>query len=94
MESLIGRELVDVHLAAPETLPVETDVPVGNIVADEILNQAARGGDVIVLIGGHDLLLQCVEQRDDPPVDLRSFRICHLRRLRIESVHIGIESEE
>ena len=90
MESLIGRELVDVHLAAPETLPVETDVPVGNIVADEILNQAARGGDVIVLIGGHDLLLQCVEQRDDPPVD----RICHLRRLRIESVHIGIESEE
>ena len=77
VEGLVGGEFVGVHPAAPEALPVEPDVPIGNVVADEILDQASRRGDVVVFVGRPDVLDQGIEQRNDPAVDLRSLGIGH-----------------
>ena len=71
VKGLVGGELVLVHLASPETLPVQTHVPVAKVIAHEVLDQTPCCGDIIILISRHHLLLQCVEQRDDPTVNLR-----------------------
>ena len=71
VKGLVGGELVLVHLSTPETFPVQTHVPVAKVIAHEVLDQTPCGCDVIILISRHNLLLQGIEQRDDPTVDLR-----------------------
>ena len=93
VEGLVGGELVRCKTGAPETLLVEPDVPVGEIVSDEILDQAARQGDVVILIGGNDSLDQGIEPADDPLVELGPDGIRHLRRRDVELVDVGIKRE-
>ncbi len=64
------------------------------MVAHEILDQTACRGDVIVLVGGHDVVHQRVEQGNDPSVKLRPLLIRNQRRCRVEIVHIRVEREE
>ena len=72
MEGLIGGQFVIIHLSTPETFPVKTDIPVAQVVTDEILDHPAGQGDVVVLISCLDLFLEGVEQGDDPSVNFGS----------------------
>ena len=94
VKCLICSEFVLAHTAAPETLAVQPDVPVADIVANELLQKASSCGKVVVLIAGADILDESVHQGDYPPVDLWSFRIRNLLSLNVKPVHIGVERKE
>ena len=94
VQCLVSGELVPVGAAAPETLPVQADIPVADVVADEILDQPAGKGHIIVLVGCPDVLDEGVHERDDPPVDFRAIAVRNCRSLRVEVVKVGVEGEE
>ena len=62
VQCLVCGEFVPVGVAAPETLPVQADIPVADVVADKILDQPARKCDVIVLVGSPDILYEGVHE--------------------------------
>ena len=93
-QSLISRQFVVVHLAAPETLAVEAHIPVAQVVAHEIRDGACSLCRLIVVEVGRHFLNQRVEQRYDPAVDFRAFLHRNLFRGIVKSVDVGIKSEE
>ena len=64
------------------------------MVADEILYQTSCRGHIIILVCGHHILDQRVEQRNNPPVYLRALRHRYHRSIDVETVYIGIKGEE
>ena len=68
-EHVIQR-LEGILVAVPETGAVQADVPVGDVVAHEGLDETAGGLDVVILIGGLDLPDERVQLGSDPAVDL------------------------
>ena len=94
IQGLVSRELVCIHLSAPETLSAKTYVPVTYMVTYEILDKTACCSDVIVLICSGNILHKGIEQRNHPSVDLRALRHRNSLCRRIESVDIRIEGEE
>ena len=48
IESLVGRKFVLCHATTPEALLVQTDVPVGELVYDEVLYQTASRRYIII----------------------------------------------
>ena len=94
IEGLVSAELILIHASAPETLTSETDVPVAEIVAHELLDETAGESDVIIFVCSLHVLDQGVHQRDDPAVDLRPFSIRYCRGREVELVHVRIKREE
>ena len=78
---------------SPEALLVEPDVPVAQVVTDEILYEAAGRGDVIVVVCRTHRRYQRVEPADEPAVEHRTLRSRNCRRRRVEAVDVGIERE-
>ena len=94
VKCLICSEFVLIVRTAPETLPVQTHVPVADMVAHEVLNHTAGRSHIVILVSGLHVLYQCIEQGDDPPVDFRTTFIRNRRSIDIELVHIRVKCEE
>ena len=94
VKGLVCGQLVFGKAAAPETLAVQADVPVGKMVADKVLDEASCKGDVIVLVSCADVADEGVHQGDDPPVGLRAEAKGHVRSGRVEAVHVCVQREE
>ena len=62
MEGLICGKFVGIHFAAPETLAVETHIPVGKIVEYETSYRTHGAGGLIVVVGFGDFLHKRVQQ--------------------------------
>ena len=109
VEGFVCGLFVGSESAAPEAFAVQADVPVGEVVADEGLDEAAGQGDVVVFVGGAHVAYEAVLQRDDPSVDLgqslrdgqragpcptRGARYLHCPSARLPAVDVGIKREE
>ena len=94
IECLISRKLVCIHFSTPETLTVQTHIPVGEIVDDESLNKTSCTGWLIIIEAFLHVLHQGVEFGEYPSVDFRALSEWHVRLRVIESIHIGIHREE
>ena len=94
VERLVGGQLVLGHSAAPETLAVQTHVPVREVLAHELLDGAGGRRRVVVLERLGHVLDQRVEQRDNPAVDFRTALDGHLLLAAGEAVDVGVEGEE
>ena len=79
VKRLIGRALVVTHLLAPETFAVQADIPVGQVVIDEGVNQSSCPRGVVVLQFFRHLLHQRVQARQYPAVNLRPIWFCRPR---------------
>ena len=94
VERLVGGQFVGAHAAAPKAFAVQSYVPVGKVLADELLNEACCRRGVEILQSVAHLSHECVEQRDYPPVNFGAFGHGYFRFLTVEAVYVGIEGEE
>ena len=94
IERLVSAELILAHLLAPETFAVQANVPVGEVVVDESVDQATCTGWVVASQLLVNALDEGIERRENPAVDLWALLCRHLCCLWVETVHVGIEGEE
>ena len=78
---------VCVHLTSPETLAVQTHIPVREVVLHEIRDSTSGFGGFVCFVRFCDLLDEGVELREDPSVDfrevLRGYNVVFDRRLTV-----------
>ena len=90
--------LVGIHLATPETLAVQSNIPVAQVVLHEVRDSATRFRWLVCLVCGGHLFDEGVEARENPFVDLGEaigyWRLAIGERRGIPSIHVGIEGEE
>ena len=94
IERLVGCQLVVIHLTAPETLAVQTNIPVGKVVAYKGLDETSGNRRLIVVKVALDSFDEGVERRKYPSVNLRTLFQSHLGLLASESIDVGIECKE
>ena len=94
VERLVGRKLVGVVFALPETAAREAHVPVAEVGVDELGDGATRTGRLIALVGVVDFEDEGVELREDPAVDLGTVFDVDVSLAVIELVDVGVQGEE
>ena len=94
VQSLVCSHFVTVASAAPETLAVEAHIPVGEVVADKVVDSAGGTGRLVVFEGFGDSSDEGVEQREYPAVGFGTFGQRHLLHVGGEAVDIGIHCKE
>ena len=94
VESLVCRQLILGHTTAPETLTIQTYVPVREVLAHKLLNHTCRRRRVVTLQALRYVLNERIEQRDDPAVDLGALLNGDLLLRARKAIDIGIEREE
>ena len=92
IERQVRRLFVGIHLAAPETLAVQANVPVTEVILHKIRDESACLRRLVSLVVSSHLLYQAVQLRQHPFIYLLIFRLNRI--LRIPSIHIGIKGEE
>ena len=94
VEGLICSQLVVGHTATPETLAVQTYIPVREIFVHEVLNGACCGCGVVVVKILRYILHQRVQYRDNPTVNLGTLRYGNFALAACEAIHVGVECKE
>ena len=90
----INRLLVFVQFFRPESSSCSSDIPVGHIFDNEVLD-LANGFHMVVLIHiCRNFLDQLVVLGNDPAIQFRTFCIWYIQRSRIQIILIGIQREE
>ena len=84
----IGGQLVAALLALPEAAPVAADVPVAQLVIDELLRLQAEGHQVVVLERLAGRLDQQLQVGQDPAVDVGALAHRHRRRGEVEAAEL------
>src|SRR5574344_3166725 len=69
VQCLVSGKFVLCKTGAPEAFLVESDVPVGQVVADKVLDKTAGTCNVVVLVSGDDGSDKGIETADDPAVE-------------------------
>src|SRR5512137_937459 len=70
-KSLVCCDLILVIISAPVSLPVQTNVPVTEILSHKILNCTSGTGEIIIFIALSYFLDKRVKQGDDPAIYFR-----------------------
>ena len=94
VKRLVRCQLVIIHLLTPEALLVQTNIPVGEVFIDKLIDKASCTRGIIAV---HLLLYtlnQRVQAREYPTVELRTLADRNLRRLRVKAIDVGIHGEE
>ena len=94
VERLVGAELVDAHLAAPEALAGEAHEPVGDVVDDKCLDEASGARGLVGLVALLHLADEGVQRRENPAVHFRALAHGNFGLLEVPAVHVGIHRQE
>ena len=94
IQGLISSQLVVVHLLTPETLLVQTNVPVREVFIDKSIDESSGTCGVIAVHLLLNTLNQRVQTRENPTVKLRTLADRNLWCLRVEAIHVGIHRKE
>ena len=78
VEGLISTQFVGTHFLTPETLSVQTDIPVGEVVVDEGVNESASAGRIEAVKFFLYAFDEGVQAGEDPAVNLRALFEGHL----------------
>ena len=94
IEGLICRLFIRIHAAPPETLAVQTYVPVTQVVLHKITDGTSCLGWFICLVGFGYVLHKRVQFGKYPTIDLRECRYTGIPGSRIPVVHVRIQCKE
>ena len=97
-QHLIGRVIDALFVGVEFLLPVaptrSPDIPVGELIIQEVLDLTGRQGQIIVIIGLTHIGDDLVQATDHPAVKLTSVLERHIKAGGIDAVIVGIESEQ
>ena len=69
VERRVGRAFVIAHILAPETLAIQSHIPVRQVVVHELVDEATCTRRVVVLQLDIDFLDERIDARENPTVD-------------------------
>ena len=93
VQGLIGRHFVVGHAADPEPFPVETYIPVAQVIDHKILDGPRHLCRLVIVVAFLCKGDECVQPGDDPPVDLRTLFHGNQGRAMVKLVQIGIKGK-
>ena len=94
VERLVSSQLIFGIACAPETLAAEANVPVAEVIGNEVADEASRLRRLVVGIAGIDATNERVEFAQYPAVNLGTLADGHLLFGIAETVEVGVGGKE